>query len=776
MKRQLFLLLGLVLAISGWARDFSYTYQGNTVWYTVISEQDKTCKTKEGVYGNEANKVSGTLILPSHPKDGQVEYTLTEISQYSFTISQLESIVLPPTIQTTDFMAYNLVTWLKRCAYPKTLGGDPFYCTSYAVAYDPVGAQEINGWIYGPDKKSIRYAPYGLSGAYEIPSGITAIEDKAFGRLLNLSSVRIPDSVTSLGKYSFEGCGNLASVDLGNSVEYINEGAFHDCRTLSTITIPASVREINSLVFKNCSQLNTIISEGQTAAEIATTAFSSNTYKSAKLVIPTGRFQAYLNAGWIKFDNISDKAGNKVTEITDNVLKYKIYKKDEVSYGATVCGMANYNISEVSIPDKIFHNSKYYFIEAVGHSAFRECGSIKNVVCHQNSNLQSIGSIAFYISSIESVQLPNTVEIIGQAAFMDSNLRTIKLGESLRYIGPAAFFNARLTSIDLPETLTDMGPYAFSNCLLQSVKLPRSLTTVASGVFAENLYLNNIIIPSSITQIEDNAFEGCYRLNSVPLPNSIKSLGRGSFKGCRLKSIILPPSIERIAAEAFSDNTGLSVVVLGGKINEIGAKAFDNYSIQDVYITTLNPPVANDNTFSGYNTLHVANQSAKTAYEESMACWYRFNNFNVMIEPTDMVNNGPAAVQAQTGEQIQLAATLVPENVTLPYIFWRSTNPEVATVDHNGLVTVCATASGHGECKIIAESLYANGPQLEFPVNFGVNSIDNIAADATKTIDYTRPYEVFTLQGVCVGYEIEGLTSGLYIVRQGNQACKIAVN
>ena len=67
------------------ARDFNYTYEGQTITYTVIDEQAKTVKTKSGkeYKHNESmipgNKVSGDLILPAHPKDGEVECALSAI-------------------------------------------------------------------------------------------------------------------------------------------------------------------------------------------------------------------------------------------------------------------------------------------------------------------------------------------------------------------------------------------------------------------------------------------------------------------------------------------------------------------------------------------------------------------------------------------------------------------------------------------------------------------------------------------------------------------------
>ena len=97
-------------------------------------------------------------------------------------------------------------------------------------------------------------------------------------------------------------------------------------------------------------------------------------------------------------------------------------------------------------------------------------------------------------------------------------------------------------------------------------------------------------------------------------------------------------------------------------------------------------------------------------------------------------------IEGNAGDTFQLTAKLIPEDVTLPAIFVVSTNPDVATVDHNGLVTihrgpadVAADESGEYKpfsCNIIAESLYYEGPAPEVLVNGGESAIGSITDDS----------------------------------------------
>ncbi len=63
-------------------------------------------------------------------------------------------------------------------------------------------------------------------------------------------------------------------------------------------------------------------------------------------------------------------------------------------------------------------------------------------------------------------------------------------------------------------------------------------------------------------------------------------------------------------------------------------------------------------------------------------------------------------------DEMQFAAHLTPENCTYTRLVWGTTNPQVATVSANGLVT----AVGEGEAKIIAAATDHSGVKGEYPI------------------------------------------------------------
>ena len=116
MKKLLFLCLGLILAIPGFAVDFSYTYEGQTLNYTIISEVDKTCKTKDGSYNYQVNNVTGAVKIPAKANYNGAEYTVTEIGTYTFSgCTNLTSVELTDNIQTIGNYTFYRCAGLKEC-------------------------------------------------------------------------------------------------------------------------------------------------------------------------------------------------------------------------------------------------------------------------------------------------------------------------------------------------------------------------------------------------------------------------------------------------------------------------------------------------------------------------------------------------------------------------------------------------------------------------------------------------------------------------------------
>lgn len=359
----------------------------------------------------------------------------------------------------------------------------------------------------------------------------------------------------------------------------------------------------------------------------------------------------------------------------------------------------------------------------------------------------------------------------------------------------------------IPNSVTEIGNEAFYGCGLNEVKLldGDEAIELGSDVF-KNVYslkslyigrplerqifpgsnLRTLILGNTIKEIGSDIWNNIGTLTSLTLGSSLNSIGENAFSGCTaLTEVVVPPSVETIGAPAFAGNSNLASIIMGHNVKTIGEKAFDGCKASTVSITAQTPPTAPNNTFCNYTgKLYLQGKAAIDAYYDAFTCWDRFDSY-VMIEPTQMKYDGKTNLNGKPGDTFQLTATLMPENVTLPQIFWCSTNPAVATVDANGLVTLCADLAevltraegdASNSCQIIAESLYANGPVLTFNVTSDSAEVEETMTDSVSTeIDFNQPVEVYNLNGFKVATSIENLDRGIYIVREGNAVKKIAV-
>ncbi len=211
---------------------------------------------------------------------------------------------------------------------------------------------------------------------------------------------------------------------------------------------------------------------------------------------------------------------------------------------------------------------------------------------------------------------------------------------------------------------------------------------------------------------------------------------------------------------------------MGANLISIGGSAFSIASddpYESISITAKNPPAADNFSFSKYDCPLYVIKDAEAAYK-SANYWSEFSNVGYLIEPTAVEIDGTTEYyNVKSGDIFKLTATVSPADVSLPYIFWRSTNPAFATVDNYGNVTIHDPyASDGGECEIIAETLYADAPVAKVTFKQGESGIDDIAVDSDAS-EINCHNDIYNMQGICLkrnasSDDINALTPGLYII------------
>ncbi len=412
-------------------------------------------------------------------------------------------IVLPDTLDghrvtSIGRVAFSFNDSIERITLPTGLTEieeNPFYsCGKLTEIVVPEGNEcfyTLDGVLFESSASRLVCYPAVLTDAeYTVPQGTRVIGAWAFGND-SIERLTLPDSVTQLGEYAFAFCPNLSEIALPESITDLSDGAFMSTG-LQSIALPQGLVSLGKSSFAYCTALSDI-------------------------VLPQG----LQNIGSAAFD-------------------------DCVS------------LESITIPDSVI---------GMGDNPFTGCTSLKEIlvsedqpcVCVRDGVLfrKENDSLICYPTALDAKEyaVPEGVRSIGSFAFFGSSLKSVTLREGVKSIGYGAFMRCEnLEAIDLPDSLTLIEGHAFVNC------------------FA----LQKIVIPDSVADIAAEAFLTCPKLREVIFPASLKSIGQQAFYNCGLENITLPEGIERIGEAAFAHNKGLTSINLPVSLTEIGRSSFTN--------------------------------------------------------------------------------------------------------------------------------------------------------------------------------------------------------
>lgn len=443
----------------------------------------------------------------------------------------------------------------------------------------------------------------------------------------------------------------------------------------------------------------------------------------------------------------------------------------------------------------------------------------ETVECEDNGEeytVVAINAAAFDgAASLTEVTMPNTITDIGMHAFTScSKLRTVKLSESLKDLPYGMFYMCTsLQSITIPESVVEIGDACFIMCTsLASVDFPSNLISIGESAFNICTSLSYVELPPTVQKIGATAFGYC-PFAEFTIPKDIEEIGDAPFvgnqflksidveEGCltytsidgvlydidKTKIVCYPlgrpdvkytvlEGVTDIATYTFSESQYLEEIVLPYSTANIEYRAFGECpQLKAVYCAAPNPPKVSGDIFLKCRedlVLFVPEQSVMDYYYADICTTTSLPNVEGYDAPVPP--EAPTAVYLdkkkatlEKGETLQLTAKIhAPEGVTVASTEWSSTNPNVATVDANGLVTAVEA----GETYIVVTVTDSNGDQvtdmcdLSITDNGGVEIIEINDADA----------EVYNLGGEKISNR-SMLPAGIYIVRKGGKTAKVVV-
>ena len=142
-----------------------------------------------------------------------------------------------------------------------------------------------------------------------LPDGLESIgcsilySSKSFADCSNLKTIQFPPSLKYIGGYAFSGCSSLEKISLPG-LDRIDNYAFSGCSSLKEVRIPSTLQNVGDGAFYGCNNLADIYTYTVEPISIGQNTFDGNTYKSARLWMPTQSYaNYYYQTQWGQFDN-----------------------------------------------------------------------------------------------------------------------------------------------------------------------------------------------------------------------------------------------------------------------------------------------------------------------------------------------------------------------------------------------------------------------------------------------------------------------------------------
>lgn len=137
-------------------------------------------------------------------------------------------------------------------------------------------------------------------------------------------------------------------------------------------------------------------------------------------------------------------------------------------------------------------------------------------------------------AALTSVTLPEEMLYLGSQVFAEcTSLKEITLPASgVTMYSWGMFIGSGVESVVLPENLDVLPSNFFLGSALKEITLPAGIKTVMQGALGNCTNLTSVTLNDGLTTIEECAFMSCPNLTEIVIPASVETLTEYAFVGC----------------------------------------------------------------------------------------------------------------------------------------------------------------------------------------------------------------------------------------------------
>lgn len=375
-----------------------------------------------------------------------------------------------------------------------------------------------------------------------LPDTLKEIGSYAFGHCSKLSEVNLPENLQKIGGRAFNYCSKLQKVTMNDKVTSIGYSTFYMCKSLTDITLSKSLRTLEDSTFYYCTSLKEI-EIPQNVHRIGNSCFYNSGLESVKISNSWAICEGYSFA---------------------HCLRLKKVEFNGVS---------------------------------IWYDAFCNCNNLRDV--NLGKNIRTIGSSAFYGTSLKYFVVPESVSKLGSNAFANcdelvkitftkgvkripsyvvgysDNLKTVVIEEGVKSIGYKAFCSAKMYEIKLPSSLDRIQMRAFEDAeRLRSITISPKVQEIRYKTFKNCKSLRGVKLNQKVSYIGESAFENCDSLREISIPGNVKVIGYRAFYGSGVRRAELKEGVERIGYWAFQHCNKLTSVKISKTVTSLRNNSF----------------------------------------------------------------------------------------------------------------------------------------------------------------------------------------------------------